>query len=69
MKLHDSFNFNTKLSDQLHTPAALTWDVHWIWGWVDGRAGLDVVAKRESFPCLTWESNLVAGHSLKYPRR
>jgi hypothetical protein len=40
-----------ELSDQLHTPAAVTpgeraSSTHFIEGWVDSRAGVDVVVKK-----------------------
>jgi hypothetical protein len=34
------------MSGQLHAPAALPPGTHWIGGWVDPRAGLDDVEKR-----------------------
>jgi hypothetical protein len=44
-----------EVSGQIHAPAALppgerTPDTHWIGGWVDPRAGLDDVKKRNSWP-------------------
>jgi hypothetical protein len=44
-----------EVSVQLHAPAALPPDAHWIGGWFGPRVGLDAVERRKTLHCR--ESN------------
>jgi hypothetical protein len=63
-----------EVSGQLHASAALpppsgetVPGIHCIGGWLDPRAGLDLMEKKEvSFPCRKWNRDSSVAHSIAY---
>jgi hypothetical protein len=47
------------VSSQLHAPATLPTDTHWIRGWVGPRANLDVVVRKIPSTCLLGHEPLI----------
>jgi hypothetical protein len=64
-----------EVSGQLHAPASLPTGkappgTHWLWGWVDPRAGLDDLEKRKflTLPRLQPVASLYTDYAIPAPR-